>query len=267
MRSPVVAMLWENWRLTRVEAAWRLALGIVGGLSRTGPARRCRRDRCVLDPHSAARLLLFLHCEAQRRPVHGRVQAWLSALSSLHTSSLDGHVRRRRHGVRRAHCVRRCTSHPWLSWDSLSASRSRCSPRPCASWPTTLLISASSIRPEAESSSGLVASAITLPMIPLLRDRLAPPLQVELLPRRERTDGPGWSRVVRSHGRRSSAAAARRCVGSLPADDGIGGIPGLVRRPVPVPVSHLVCDAGTGVVRTEVQRIAGAGDRTWRSRS
>jgi hypothetical protein len=29
MQSPVVAILWENWRLTRVEAAWRLALGIV----------------------------------------------------------------------------------------------------------------------------------------------------------------------------------------------------------------------------------------------
>jgi hypothetical protein len=31
MRSPIVAMLWENWRLTRVEAASRLALGIVAG--------------------------------------------------------------------------------------------------------------------------------------------------------------------------------------------------------------------------------------------
>ena len=31
MRSPIVAMLWEQWRLTRVEAAWRLGLGIVGG--------------------------------------------------------------------------------------------------------------------------------------------------------------------------------------------------------------------------------------------
>ena len=29
MRSPVVAMLWENWRLTRVEAAQRLVQGIV----------------------------------------------------------------------------------------------------------------------------------------------------------------------------------------------------------------------------------------------
>jgi hypothetical protein len=33
LRSPMIAMLWENWRLTRVEIAWRLALGIVGGLT------------------------------------------------------------------------------------------------------------------------------------------------------------------------------------------------------------------------------------------
>jgi hypothetical protein len=31
MRSPIVAMLWENWRLSRVEAAQRLSFGIVGG--------------------------------------------------------------------------------------------------------------------------------------------------------------------------------------------------------------------------------------------
>jgi hypothetical protein len=29
IQSPVAAILWENWRLTRVEAAWRLAVGIV----------------------------------------------------------------------------------------------------------------------------------------------------------------------------------------------------------------------------------------------
>ena len=29
--SPILAMLWENWRLTRGEAAWRLSLGLVGG--------------------------------------------------------------------------------------------------------------------------------------------------------------------------------------------------------------------------------------------
>jgi hypothetical protein len=32
-RSPIAALLWENWRLTRVEAAWKLAVGIVGGLA------------------------------------------------------------------------------------------------------------------------------------------------------------------------------------------------------------------------------------------
>jgi hypothetical protein len=33
LRSPLLAMLWENWRVTRVEVAWRLALGIGGGLT------------------------------------------------------------------------------------------------------------------------------------------------------------------------------------------------------------------------------------------
>jgi hypothetical protein len=31
LRSPIAAMVWENWRLTRVEAARRLALGLVAG--------------------------------------------------------------------------------------------------------------------------------------------------------------------------------------------------------------------------------------------
>ena len=33
MRTSILALLWENWRLTRVEAAWKLALGLVGGLA------------------------------------------------------------------------------------------------------------------------------------------------------------------------------------------------------------------------------------------
>ena len=31
LQSPVVAILWENWRLSRPEVTWRFALGIVGG--------------------------------------------------------------------------------------------------------------------------------------------------------------------------------------------------------------------------------------------
>jgi hypothetical protein len=55
MRSPVVAMLWENWRLTRVEAAQRLVQGIVfpaallGGFAAFGPVG-----------NSTARVALFL---------------------------------------------------------------------------------------------------------------------------------------------------------------------------------------------------------------
>ena len=33
MRSPIAAMLWELWRVTRVEAAWKLALGLVVALA------------------------------------------------------------------------------------------------------------------------------------------------------------------------------------------------------------------------------------------
>ncbi len=33
MRSPTVAMLWEIWRVTRTEIAWKLGIGIVGALA------------------------------------------------------------------------------------------------------------------------------------------------------------------------------------------------------------------------------------------
>ena len=33
MRSPIAAMLWELWRVTRVEAAWKQALGVVVALA------------------------------------------------------------------------------------------------------------------------------------------------------------------------------------------------------------------------------------------
>src|SRR5687767_14659161 len=32
-RSPIIAILWELWRVTRVEAAWKLALGVVVALA------------------------------------------------------------------------------------------------------------------------------------------------------------------------------------------------------------------------------------------
>ena len=106
MRSPIVAMLWEIWRVTRVEAAWKLALGIVGGTGRTGPVRclcaaecesrghqgRRRGDRP--HPHRPAALRgVAVDCEAQWRATR------LSALSPLHPSGSDGSHRRPPDGV------------------------------------------------------------------------------------------------------------------------------------------------------------------------
>ena len=101
MRSPIVAMLWENWRLTRVEAGLRLGQGIVAGLRRNALVRR-RRDHCVLDHSLLERLHLVFHCEAQWRSIPGRVQARLSVLSSLLPPGPDDRFRRRHRGVRRS---------------------------------------------------------------------------------------------------------------------------------------------------------------------
>ena len=59
------------------------------------------------------------------------------------------------------------------------------------------------------------------------------------LDHRERSDDLDWRRVVRSHGRRRSAAAPRRFRRGRAPERAIGRIPGLARFPVPVPVSHL----------------------------
>ena len=65
-RSPIIAILWETWRVTRVEAAWKLAVGIVGGLAAlalgatVGPADECAALAMILLvlPHGAPWLSL-----------------------------------------------------------------------------------------------------------------------------------------------------------------------------------------------------------------
>ena len=57
MHSPILAMLWETWRLTRVEVAWRLALGIVGG---TGVLAVFSSQREVIKDFSAAIALILI---------------------------------------------------------------------------------------------------------------------------------------------------------------------------------------------------------------
>jgi len=68
-RSPVTAVLWETWRLTRVEAAWKLAGGIAGGLAvlalsaAFAPADDPRRHEGFMDMGAAIAMtiLALLH--------------------------------------------------------------------------------------------------------------------------------------------------------------------------------------------------------------
>ena len=67
MRSPIVAMLWELWRVTRVEAAWKLALGVVVALAVSimsavfAPSDIAAWDEGIKDMGaSIAKMLLFM---------------------------------------------------------------------------------------------------------------------------------------------------------------------------------------------------------------
>jgi hypothetical protein len=65
-RSPIIAMLWELWRVTRVEAAWKLAFGIVGALAVLGlgatfaPADDARRYERIMDDCAGLAMILLV---------------------------------------------------------------------------------------------------------------------------------------------------------------------------------------------------------------
>ena len=59
-------MLWETWRVTRVEAAWKLAFGIVGGLAvlalcaTVAPADNAKKYEDIMDNGAAAAMILLV---------------------------------------------------------------------------------------------------------------------------------------------------------------------------------------------------------------
>jgi hypothetical protein len=65
-RSRIVVMLWEIWRVTRVEAAWKLAFGIVGGLAvlalsaAFAPADNAEMYEDVMDNGAAIAMILLV---------------------------------------------------------------------------------------------------------------------------------------------------------------------------------------------------------------
>jgi hypothetical protein len=66
LRSPVAAILWETWRVTRVEAAWKLAGGIVGALAVLAlsaifaPDDNAKRYEDVMDMGAAIAMTLLV---------------------------------------------------------------------------------------------------------------------------------------------------------------------------------------------------------------
>jgi hypothetical protein len=66
LRSPIVAILWETWRLTRVEAARKLAIGIVGGLAvlalfaALAPAGNAKRHEDIMDLGAAIAMTVLV---------------------------------------------------------------------------------------------------------------------------------------------------------------------------------------------------------------
>jgi hypothetical protein len=66
MRSPIHALLWETWRVIRVEAAWKLALGIVGGLAvlvlfaALAPSDNAKRHEDIMDGGAAIAMILLV---------------------------------------------------------------------------------------------------------------------------------------------------------------------------------------------------------------
>ena len=65
-RSRIVVMLWEIWRVTRVEAAWKLAFGIVGALAvlalsaAFAPADNAKRYERIMDDAAAIAMILLV---------------------------------------------------------------------------------------------------------------------------------------------------------------------------------------------------------------
>ena len=179
MRSPVVAMLWENWRLTRTEAAQRLALGIVAGsaaLVLLGEAGATVAFWILIVLHG------FFYFSIAKlnggRFADGYKPGFPLYLLYTRPVSTVTFV-----GVAMAYDALTCAALYVASVALLGLAFGQ--PFPLFS-ATVCLVAYhfAYICIQYSTRSRVVqyigASAITLPMIPLLRDRLAPPLQVEL---------------------------------------------------------------------------------------
>ena len=270
MHSPIVAMLWENWRLTRLEAAHRLALGIVAGSAvlvffAAAAENAATRDVGATITLGVITFTTFPLWLSISKPKGGRFLDGYRPgfpLSLLYTRPVRTAVLV---GVPMAYLAALAAAVYLVS--ALVLRWAFGYPFPLL--PVAALIAAGHVAQAAGDWSTrskvvqwLGTSGPVLALCSLAKYSLGGAAgAVRLLARRlrpDRRDGPG---VVWRGGRRGGAATSRRREGGRALDCWLGRIPGAARHPVPVPVPHLVTDAGAGVVRLEVQWTAGAGDR------
>jgi hypothetical protein len=179
LRSPVVAMLWEHWRLTRVEATQRLALGIVAGsaaLVLLGDAGATVAFWILILQHG------FLYFSIAKlnggRFMDGYRPGFPLYLLYTRPVSTVTFV-----GVAMAYDALTCAALYIASAALLGFAFGQ--PLPLFSATVCLVAYHCAYVCVQYSTRSRVlqwigATAITLPMIPLLKDRLAPPLQIEL---------------------------------------------------------------------------------------
>ena len=208
MRSPIVAMLWENWRLTRIEAALRLGQGIVLGsaamlLFDAGATIAFWIILCTnafiwfsiaklnggrfMDGYKPGFPFYLLYSRPVPTVVFVGVTMGYDALSGVVLYLVSAALV----GFAFGQPLPLFSVIPWIVASRLGYT--------CIQWSTPNRI--------VQWVGSLVVYA---PLFILLQQRVGSPPQVELSHHRERSDDPGWRRVVRSHGRRRSAAAPRR---------------------------------------------------------
>ena len=271
MRSPVLAMLWENWRLTRLEAANRLALGIVGAAAVLVLFAAVAPNEAARDVGATITLGLIIFMT---------FPLWLSISKLKGGRFLDGYRPGFPLSLLYARPVRTAVlvGVPMAYLAALAAAVYLVSALvlrwtfgyPFPLLPVAALIAAAHLAQAAGDWStrskvvqwlGTMAPVMALGSLAMYRWEGWPALfdfsladyaliaAIGLV-----SFGVAVAGVARQ--RRGDAKVA------TPWTAASARIPGAARHPVPVPVPHLVTDAGAGVVRLEVQWTAGAGDRS-----
>ncbi len=254
MCSSIVAMLWENWRLTRIEAALRLGQGIVLGsaamlLFDNGATIAFWIILCsnafiwfsiaklnggrFMDGYKPGFPFYLLYSRPVPTVVFVGVTVLYDALSGVVLYLVSAALV----GFAFGQPLPLFSVIPWIVASRLGYT--------CIQWSTPNRI-----------VQWVGSLAVYPPLFILLQHRVGSPPQVEL----SITEIAVMILIGVVSFILTVAGVARQRRGDfvavVPRAERSGGYPDWLVSAVPVPVSHYVSDEGTGVVRTQVQRIA-----------